>query len=113
MVAEAHSSKPMSIILTLVLGVLGGLLDESVFGFCSGAILGFLVAQVLSLRQRVRALDQQFGLLKAARVQRGFAQPPVAEKATLPIVEPEYAPAAVEPATPAVAAEPVKPPGEE
>src|SRR4051812_44997500 len=87
MTAEAPSSTPMSIILTLVLGVLGGLLGEGVFGFCAGAILGFLLAQVLSLRQHVRILDQQVALLKAARESRGFAQRPVTERATIPIVE--------------------------
>src|SRR4051812_17499264 len=85
MAAEAPSSKPMSIILALVIGAVGGSLDQSIFGFCSGAVLGFLLAQVFSLRERVRLLDRQFQLLKAARDHRVLA----------PQLEPEQPLAAV------------------
>src|SRR5689334_15315553 len=108
MTAQASSSKPMSIILTLVLGVLGGSLGESVFGFCSGALLGFLLAQVFTLRQRVRLLDEQFEVLKASREPPAWVPPAIREKPSSPAVEKSPATVAEPPVTPA--AKPIEKP---
>ncbi len=74
----------------LVLGVIGASLDNGLFGFCSGALLGFLLAQVLNLRQRVRQLDFQYEVLKALSDARSPAaqQSPSPSAPRPPVVQP-------------------------
>lgn len=60
------SSKGMTIALTLLFGVMLASMQESVDGFVIGAVLGALFAQVLFLRQRTRALDEQLRALRSA-----------------------------------------------
>jgi uncharacterized membrane protein len=64
-------------------------------------VLGFLLAQVLSLRERVRVLAQQFELLKAARERVAAPQTQAARAVEPKLEETRAAAAVVEPSTPA------------
>jgi uncharacterized membrane protein len=103
------SSKGLTIGLALLFGVLGAALASSVGGFWSGAMLGALLAQVLHLRGRVQALQEQLQLLRwstargedkapAAPSESPLQRTTAAPEATAPV---ERAPPAPEAAVPA------------
>jgi uncharacterized membrane protein len=108
----------MSLILIFVGGVLGASSDDSMFGFCSGALLGFLLAQVFSLRQRVRLLDEKIESLSytdAAQLEPTTPRRPAHEHSEAwrpapvppaPRVEPSTAPV-IQPTTPPAPSRPV------
>ena len=50
--------------LAILFGVVGAALQQSVAGFVAGVLFGALFAQILYLRTRTEALDQQIADLK-------------------------------------------------
>jgi uncharacterized membrane protein len=63
----------MTIVLAIIGAIIGALLFGN-FGYLSGAILGYLLASVLNLRQQVSALQEEVSLLAAARAEQKTAQ---------------------------------------
>lgn len=63
----------MTIIFAIVGAILGALLFGD-FGYITGAILGYLLASVLNLRQQVTALQKEVSLLAAARAEQKTVQ---------------------------------------
>lgn len=118
---EEPSSKGLTIALAIGGAVVGGGMAE-VRGFCVGALLGALFAQVLHLRGRMHSLAKQLGALES-RVDRAHAETVVPaapaqsqpEVASAPIVEPliaaepSFEPAPPAPATTRDAPQPIKP----
>src|SRR4051812_16079782 len=71
--------------LAILFGVVGAAIQQSVGGFAVGVLFGALCAQILYLRTRTEALDQQLeelkhrlAGLKAAPEQRQAPTPPAA-----------------------------------
>jgi uncharacterized membrane protein len=101
------SSQGASWGLAILLGIVGVSIQQSVFGFVTGAALGFLLAQVIYLRSRADALDLQLQELKQRLASLGStpaegaaaAEPAPARSATpapspAPAPPPQTAPAA-------------------
>ncbi|MGH8236511.1 MAG: hypothetical protein ACREXP_05745, partial [Steroidobacteraceae bacterium] len=76
--------------LAILFGVVGASIQRSVGGFFIGAVLGGLFAQILHLRSRTEALDQQLRDLKQRLA--GVKDAPE-ERESTPWVTPAAAPA--------------------
>src|SRR5687768_12898278 len=86
--------------LAILFGVIGASLQQNVPGFFIGAAIGALLAQVLHLRTRTEAFDQQLRELKqrlagfkAGPEEPAKAPPPPVAPAVDPAVTPTAAPA--------------------
>ena len=103
------STKGSTFGLALIFGLVGATVERGISGFLFGAMLGALLAQVLFLRNRVRALQQQTEALKSAasasaqRAATDSAMPTATVQtiqsvaATSPVPRPEPAPVAPAP----------------
>lgn len=114
------SSKGSTWALAIILGLVIASLQENFAGFIVGALMGALLAQVLHLRGRVRALSEQLTALKRSReaapdtaaarehaADAAGAIPSAVQHGTHPSPRSDFEPA---PATPAVAASAAEPP---
>ncbi|HEX6259937.1 MAG TPA: hypothetical protein VFZ51_04720, partial [Woeseiaceae bacterium] len=101
------SSKGSTWALAILLGLAIATLQEDFAGFVVGALLGVLLAQVLHLRGRTRALSQQLQSLQKAReaapVERTVAPAPAQPEAATDIAKPA---APIAPAPTSAAIEP-------
>ncbi|MET0986525.1 MAG: DUF2339 domain-containing protein [Steroidobacteraceae bacterium] len=99
---EEPSSKGLTIGLAIGGAIVGGSIAQF-SGVCFGAVLGSLLAQILHLRGRTRALSEQLRALEG-RVVRARVETPSEPVATQPPPQPEVASAPV--VAPAPVAEP-------
>jgi uncharacterized membrane protein len=88
--------------LAILLGVIGASIQQSVGGFLMGAAIGVLLAQVLHLRTRTEALDQQLRDMKH-RLEAPAPKPQQTPQAVAQPTPPAPAP------KPAVRTEPLRP----
>src|SRR6188474_1625370 len=95
--------------LAILFGVVGAALQQSVAGFVAGVLFGALFAQILHLRTRTEALDQQIADLKQrlagvkAAAEEREAPTPTAAPVPTPAPAPAPKPAMAASAPPATA----------
>ncbi|HET9444649.1 MAG TPA: DUF2339 domain-containing protein, partial [Steroidobacteraceae bacterium] len=93
--------------LAILFGVVVAAIQENVGGFVIGAAIGGLIAQILHLRSRTEALDQQLHDLKQRIVTLRAAAP---EERAPPAPTPTITPTAASSPTPAVTSTPAPAP---
>src|SRR5262245_10811986 len=80
------SSKGATFGLAILFGVVGASIQQSVGGFVAGAVIGALAAQILFLRRRTEALEEELRelaqRLKSAPEQRAEPTPTAAPAPT-------------------------------
>jgi uncharacterized membrane protein len=86
------SSKGSTFLLALIFGFVGATIDQEFSGFVFGALLGALLAQVLFLRNRLRALQQRLQSLTVAD-----ASPPAREAPETAAPQPGIVPSSAAP----------------